>query len=346
MSTDWFTGPIAPRGGPLLPTEDFERIPSEAGHNRQTALTPAANCLINIVWHAQNRTVDLFWTHRIDLLLKKGIVIFWHGFCIKPFRGENKMKKYVLVITALLLVAPSLVFSDVISFKVGYFMPRAKGDPWQTEFANMSFKKSHFQTTNFAFVYEYFLSNQFSLTFGVSGYTKNKSGIYEGYFRDDVDGVDYAFDYEPGSPISHVYSVSITPLQASVKFTPLGRKGKIIPFVGGGLGAYLWTVRLSGSMIDFESPEWIYDTVLERDVIGYPIFADDLRAENKLRIGFHVLGGIMVPIANRISLEGEVKYNYLQAPFSQLEGFDYIVVGYDYFDLSGMTLSIGMNYWF
>lgn len=254
-----------------------------------------------------------------------------------------------MILTVILLFVPGLVFSDVITFKVGYFVPRAQGDPWITEFDNMSFKKSDFLTTNFAFSYDFFFSNTMSLNFGVAGYTKNKSGIYENYVGDMVFGdvADYyAFDYGQGDPISHVFSVSITPIQVSLKFNPLGRRGKIIPYIGGGVGAYLWSVRISGSHIDFGYPELFYDTGLDMDVIGYPVFDDDLRAENKLRFGFHGMAGVMVPIANRISFEGEVKYNYAEASFTELEGMYTVVVGYDYFDLSGWTFSIGLNYWF
>lgn len=259
------------------------------------------------------------------------------------------MKKYFMILTVLLLVAPGFVLSDIVTIKVAYFIPRAQGDPWETEFENMDFKKSDFQTTNFAFSYDYFFTNSMSFVFAASSYTKNKAGIYEGYVADSAPGDfwDYfAFDYGQGDPISHVYSVSFTPIQVSLKFAPLGRKGKFIPFVGGGVGAYLWSVKISGSFIDFGNPELFYDTGLDSDVTGYPVYDDDLRAENKLRFGFHGMAGVMVPVANRISLEGEVKYNYLKAPFSQLEGFEYVLVGYEYFDLSGWTISLGMNYWF
>ena len=259
------------------------------------------------------------------------------------------MKKYLMILAVLLLVVPSLVFSDIVSFKVGFYFPRAQGDPWETEFENMSFKKGDFQTTNFAFSYDYFFSNTMSINFAVSGYTKNKSGIYEDYVAEEIhtDNWDYfAFDYGQGDPISHVFSVSMTPIQLSLKFTPLGRKGKFIPFIGGGVGAYIWSVRISGSQIDFANPELFYDSALDADVEGYPVFADDLRAENKIRIGFHGIAGVMVPVANRISLEGELKYNYLQAAFTQLDGMYYVIVGYDYLDLSGWTFSVGLNYWF
>ena len=93
-------------------------------------------------------------------------------------------------------------------------------------------------------------------------------------------------------------------------------------------------------MVDFEAGEEFIDEGINAIVIGYPIFTVDAREENKLKFGFHAMGGVMVPIANRVSLEGEVKYYMLSAPFK--DGF----VGFDPFDLTGLTISIGLNYWF
>ena len=250
------------------------------------------------------------------------------------------MKKYLLVLTALILLVPSLALSDVVTFRVGFFMPRAESDLWQIEFENMSFTKSQFQNTNFAFSYEYFLNGQISLVFGIDGYNKNKTGIYNDYVGDQIGDEYYAFDYGDGFPVSHVFSVSITPIQASIKFTPFGRKGTILPYIGGGIGAYQWTVRLQGDMIDFNAGEEFIDTNTNATVIGFPIFPVDAREENKIKFGFHGMAGIMVPIANRVSIEGQVKYYMLTAPFK--DGF----VGFDPFDLTALVISIGLNYWF
>ncbi len=250
------------------------------------------------------------------------------------------MKKNLIIGFALILCLPGFIFSDVVSIKVGYFIPRAMSDLWEEEFINMSFIKADFQNTNFAFGYEYFVSREFSIVLNIEGYTKNKSGIYNDYVGEDIGDESYAFDYGEGYPISHVFSVSITPVQASIKLTPLGRKGKIIPFVGGGVSAYLWTVRLQGDMIDFNAGEEFIDVDLNAVVIGYPTYPVDAREENKISFGFHVLGGVMVPIANRISIEGEVKYS--QATGTLKEAF----IGFEPFDLSGLTISVGMNYWF
>jgi hypothetical protein len=104
------------------------------------------------------------------------------------------------------------------------------------------------------------------------------------------------------------------------------------------VGVYLWSVRLFGDVIDFNDERY-YDYEGE-DVPYYPIYTYDAREENQLKIGFQGFAGIMVPLANRISLEAEFKYNFAMVDFT--ESF----VGFERFDLSGYQISIGMNYWF
>ena len=250
------------------------------------------------------------------------------------------MKKYLLVFVALFLLIPGFVFSDLVTFKVGYFFPRANSDLWQLEFEQMTFEKSDFQATVFCFSYEYFLSNQISLTVSMDGYNKKKAGSYLDYVGDIVEDQIYAFDYGQGSSISHVFTVSITPLQAGVKLTPIGRRASIIPYIGGGVGVYIWTVRLQGDSIDFSDPQEFYDQGLEEVVTGYPVYPTDVRVESKFTVGFHGVVGIMVPVANRISIEGEFKFNYASG------NLDPHFQGFENFDLSGYQATIGINYWF
>jgi opacity protein-like surface antigen len=253
---------------------------------------------------------------------------------------EKKMKKYLLLFMALLLMIPGFVFSDLVTFKVGYFFPRANSDLWQLEFEQMSFTKDDFQDTVFCFTYEYFLSNEISLALGLDGYSEKKVGSYIDYVGDVVEENYYAFDYGQGSAISHVFTVAVTPLQASIKLTPMGRRASVIPYVGGGVGLYIWTVRMQGDTIDFADPQEFYDIDLEEVVIGYPIYPTDIRRESKLTVGFHGFVGIMVPVANKISVEGEFKFNYgsgnLEPEFQ----------GFENFDLSAYQITIGINYWF
>jgi len=250
------------------------------------------------------------------------------------------MKKYFLVFVAFFLLIPGFAFSDLVTFKVGYFFPRASSDLWELEFEQMTFQKGDFQDTVFCFTYEYFLSNQVSLTLSLDGYSEKKAGNYTDYVADVVDNELYAFDYGQGTSIAHVFTVSITPLQLSLKLTPLGRKASIIPFVGGGVGVYIWTVRLQGDTVDFSDPREFYDLDLEEVVIGYPVYPTDTRRESKFSVGFQGFAGVMVPIANRISIEGEFKFNYASG------GLEPDFQGFESFDLSGYQITIGVNYWF
>jgi hypothetical protein len=252
------------------------------------------------------------------------------------------MKKILMMFLVMIFMTPGLIFSDVVSFRLGYFTPRAESDLWQIEFENMTFMKSDFQNALISFSYEHFINPQISFALSVDAYNQQKAGFYQGYVGyADSDG-DWAYpdiyvgDFDP----SHSFSVTITPIQASVKFTPFGRSQKIIPYVGGGVGVYIWNVKLQGDMVDF-SDEW-YD--VQEGVTIYPIYAVDAREESRTAIGFHGFGGIMVPVGRRISLEGEFKYNSAKGNFSDdaYASFE----GFEAFDLSGYTISVGLNYWF
>lgn len=250
------------------------------------------------------------------------------------------MKKYLIVFAALIFFIPSIALADMVSFRVGFFFPQAKSDLWDIEFENMNFQRSDFQNSSFGFSYEYFFSRELSFMFSIDGYTKQKTGSYVGYVQELIDNYDYAFNFGEGQPISHVFSVSVTPIQASLKLTPLGRKMRVIPYVGGGVGLYLWNVRLQGEMIDFDQPEEFEVIETGEIVWGWPVFLTDAREESKLKIGFHAFGGLMIPIASRISAEAEFKYNFVRGTFT--EAFE----GFEAFDLSGYQISIGLNYWF
>jgi len=162
------------------------------------------------------------------------------------------MKKILMISLIIIFLAPCLAKADTISFKVGYFIPRAESDLWQIEFENMDFKKSDFMGSNFGFSYEYFLTRELSIALSIDGYTRKKVGLYNDYIKEGVEGQDYAFDYGEGFGISHVFDVSITPIQVSLKIAPLGRKGSFIPYVGGGDFTILHSMNMS-SVIQFIS---------------------------------------------------------------------------------------------
>jgi len=263
------------------------------------------------------------------------------------------MKKSVILFLALIFLTPSLAFSGIVTFKLGFFIPRAESDLWQIEFENMSFSKSDYYGSNFGFVYEYFLTRELSLTFGIDGFNKNKMGNYMDWIGiygsavgepmlDFAYPLEYQDDFFPMDRfgIFHSFLVSITPIQLSLKITPMGRGKSIIPYIGGGVGLYIWSVRIQGDVVDFS--DVYYDPVLDVDV--YPVWESFLREDSRLSIGYHGFAGIMIPVAQKFTLELEFKYNYAKGNFRT--GLDASFEGFNAFDLSGYQFSLGMNYWF
>jgi len=250
------------------------------------------------------------------------------------------MKKMTILFVVMILILSSLSFADLVSFKVAYFVPRVESDLWDIEFENMDFRKTDFHATSFSFTYEYFLSSFASLTFSVDGYNRQKYGLYKDYVEEKIGADYYAFDYGQGEPIGHTLSISSTPLQVSIKLTPTGRRDRFIPYVGGGVGIYFWNLRLQGEIVDFSQSEWFYDPNIDQDVIGYLVSWKDSREDNKITVGYHGFAGFMMPIANRLSLDVELKYNSVKG--SLTEDFE----GFESFDLSGYQVAVGINYWF
>jgi hypothetical protein len=249
------------------------------------------------------------------------------------------MRKFGMILLVLAFFTPGLVFSDIVSFKIGYFFPRAGSDLWETEFQNMTFEKSNYTGSIFGFSYEYFVSRELAVQISVDGYSKQKSGAYLDYDGlEDFDGR-WAYPIDslafPDFVPQHIFSVSVTPIQLSFKFSPMGRGQRIIPYIGGGVGLYIWSVRLQGDVIDFDDPYIDVDL----DVEVYPIDFADIRDENNLSIGFQGLAGVMFPLASRISVEAEVKYNFAKGT---LDDF----IGFEPFDMNGLQVCLAMNYWF
>lgn len=251
------------------------------------------------------------------------------------------MKKILILSLAFFLVSIS-AWADAISVRLGYFVPRAKSDLWDIEFENMDFTHAHYQDSTLGFVYEKYLFPQLSLVIGLDGYSKNRAGYYEDYVGYSFKEGDFAFPakyYRGAFSISHVFGVSITPIMLGLKIVPLGHRARWSPYVGGGLGVYIWSVRLQGRMIDFSDP-WIYDDPSLGAVEIYPIYPTNARDDNNFSFGFYGFGGLMFRIAQRMAIEVEFRFNNLKGTLK--EGFE----GFEPFDLSGYQFSVGINYRF
>lgn len=265
------------------------------------------------------------------------------------------MKKLTVLAVGLALLVPSLAFADSFSLRAGYFWPRALSQSyiaqnpntlWAIEFDQMTLRFEDFRGWMIGAGYEYFLGKNFSLVLAVDTFSEQQFGDYRDYDQTEFEEGWFAFpiDSEPGDIpdwyyISHNFRVSSTPLMASVKISPLGRKTKLIPYFGGGVGAYFWSAGLFGEMVDF-ADEWTYADPLLGDIPVYPVISVNTR-ERGTAFGFHALAGLQFPIGYRATIDAEARYHWAKGRFD-----DGLFVDFDDFDLGGLAVTVGFTYWF
>lgn len=251
------------------------------------------------------------------------------------------MKKTIITVALILLLLPLSASANIFTIRYGYFVPRMSGGPdslWTIEFENMSLRKSAYQSGMIGLAYEFFMNRNVSLELAIDFYNRQKAGWYIDYSQYKVDSMSFAFPDIFGQPIIHAFEVSQTPISMSVKVTPLGRRVRFVPYFGGGVGLYVWSVRLRGEIIDFSDP-WTY-TDPGGSITVYPVYYAVLEENNRLSIGYNAFAGVMVPVGSRTTLDLGLRYNFLQAKFR--DAFE----GFENFDFNGYALVLGLNFWF
>ncbi|MDD8020840.1 MAG: outer membrane beta-barrel protein [Acidobacteriota bacterium] len=255
------------------------------------------------------------------------------------------MKKKAVIFLIGLMLIPVVASAGIFTFRYSYFVPRMSGGEnslWNIEFENTNLKKSDYQSGMFGLAYEYFLNRNFSLVFSLDFYSRDRTGYYRDWSMYAVDDMDFAFPYSQfpgGDDIIHSFKVSQTPLQLSLKVTPLGRQVRFVPYFGGGVGIYFWSVKLAGDMIDFSDP-YIYTDPELGEITVYPVYYTYASESKRISIGPNVFAGVMIPLGKQVTLDLNFRYQFLKPAFNDA------FVGFESFDLSGYSLVAGINYWF
>ncbi len=252
------------------------------------------------------------------------------------------MKKHLILIAAVLIALPALGFSDTFSFRVGYFFPRAdnsKGSLWKTQFENLTLTRTDYQATIFGISYEHSFNPYLSVEVGADTYSKTKSGFYNDWVGYSLTDGDFAFpvsEFQGSFSLIQTFSVSILPIQVSLKVTPLGRRGGFIPYFGGGAALNIWSVRIYGDMVDFSDPRPHYPV---GDVTIYPVYIVDARDSTKLNVSYQAFAGVMIPVGVRMTIDGGFKYIIGKGTLKKIQDFKPM-------DFDGFEITLGINYWF
>lgn len=259
------------------------------------------------------------------------------------------MKKMTVLAAALLLVIPAVSFADQLQLRLGYYLPKATTNSylnthpdslWTIELDQMSFTPNDFRGSIVGISYDFFLNKYVSLSVGVDSYNRSRVGFYNDWVMNTLTEGDFAFPFDLffGSDITHSFRVSFTPVQLSIKVLPLGRRARIVPYVGGGGSLVFASVRMFGDQIDFSNP-FIYTDPDLGDIDVFPV-VPVIAHESTTSIGWHAFGGIQVPVGYRVTIDAEARYHYARATLHNLfEGFEPL-------ELGGWAFTAGLSYWF
>jgi hypothetical protein len=220
--------------------------------------------------------------------------------------------KRLAIWLAILGLSSGFLFSQSLNMKIGLFVPSMRSDLWQINLDNLTFSRSDMINVFYSGEYEIFLDRYTSFSLEIGSYIKSVQAQYR----------DYTF--ADGSPIFQDIQLRLTPVEANIKLYPMGRRYRIFPFIGAGVGVYAWTYQQWGDFVNFQD-----DTVNQG-------FAETRR----FAFGLNGRFGLVFRFHPRLSFSMEGKYQYLKGRLSEF------FQGFNSLDLGGFTANVGINIYF
>lgn len=229
------------------------------------------------------------------------------------------------------LLIPSLAFSrgdapperNFISFRLGVFRLDGDSQFWKETEDVFTFNSQDLKDLNAGAEFGTSINRVLEFSVGFDYFHSSSTSEYRDYIGDD------------GFPIVHDTVLEVMPVQATFKVLPGGRYtegrrhhflNKVIPYIGGGVGLYLWEYQETGEFIDFG------DETL-------PIYYDSFISDG-VAIGVHALAGLEIAFDRGWSIMMEAKYNNVDDDLNN----DFADFGT--IDLSGWTFSMGTSFRF
>ena len=131
-----------------------------------------------------------------------------------------------------------------------------------------------------------------------------EAGVGVGFMRGTAPSTYADFVNDDGTEILQDFHLQMVPITGMLRLFPLGDT-LVRPYIGGGIGLFLWRYSEVGEFIDF------YD---------YTVFRDRFVASGA-DIGTVVLGGVRVPLGDSLAAGVEVQYQRAAGRVGVDEGF-------------------------
>lgn len=199
-----------------------------------------------------------------------------------------------------------------VALRLGTFAPRIESDLWEENLATFTIERSDFDALIAGVEFSIELSEVVDLAFGVE---TSSSTVFSNY-RD--------FVFEDGSEILQDLTLRTTPVTAGVRVFPVGKFHRVLPYVTGGAGFYVYEYREVGEFVDFDTFDIGGDLFLDRGVA----------------YGGYLGAGVEVGLSELAYVFGEYRRHWARGT----HGGDFR--GFGRFDLSANQISFGVNFRF
>jgi opacity protein-like surface antigen len=146
-------------------------------------------------------------------------------------------------------------------------------------------------------------------------------GFSVDYYGRTLDTSYRDFVTSDGREIFQTLKLDIVPVGVQLRLGPT-RRGQLSPYVAGGVDLFFWQYEEVGDFVDFEDP-------------ANTIIADDFISDG-VTPGFHVAGGVRVPVSDDFSITAEGRYQWAKDDM----GDDFAG---NRIDLSGASATVGIN---
>lgn len=186
---------------------------------------------------------------------------------------------------AIVLLLPALASAQQsIQVNVGYFSPRGEdsrvdGDALVANLAYHTFDLGDLGNATVGGEWLFPLGDYLEGGVGVSYFSRSIPAVYTDYVNDN------------GAEIEQDFKLRVLPVSATIRFLPLGRGARVEPYVGAGLGVFVWRYTETGEFVDD----------------NFDIFRDRFEADGT-ELGPLVFGGVRLPMTHNFAIGGEVRY--------------------------------------
>lgn len=226
------------------------------------------------------------------------------------------MRRAMSVLTlGLMVAAPAAVSAGGLDLRVGGFFPRAESNLFQDDVSLYTVENKDFRGVGGGVEFNVRLARNLELGFHVDGYGRSIDTSYREFVRPG------------GGEILQTLKLDIVPVGVSLRIVPTRHHARLAPYLAAGVDLFFWNYEEVGDFIRFVDP-------------SLPIIPDHFRSDG-VAPGFHVAGGLRVPLNHDISVVGEVRYQV--AKENDMGGDFFRATDKNKLDLTGASATLGIH---